>query len=182
MECVHFPEYFYLQPPAQLEKYVDHASTMKSGDLYDFGHKFASWFYNMLNSQNQQMNVSSPMDFGPQHFWSDAVLLIKAVREEAVSGAAEIAERLLHFMKEGLYFHANLNDGVATESESHGLICVIVHGTVHKEQCCLGPFEQAFILLQDPSNNDNWKIRKISLNAYNIPNESQNLLSYKAIK
>lgn len=148
------------------------------GNVEAFGQAFVSWFYSMWNSHNQKMNTSKPLDFGPHHFWPDATLQVNTLSEPTVMGSVGTAERLLQFVQQGLYFHANINEGVFTKSESHGLICIIVHGTVHKEQYCVGPFEQAFTLLQDPWNDNNWKIKSICLNVNNAEqaNKSCSLL------
>lgn len=138
-------------------------TSIKIEDLPAFGQTFATWFYKMLNAHNEQTKSSDALDFGPQHFWPDSVLQANTMTDTTVMGAERIAERLLQFTQEGFYFHANIPDGVHTKSESHGLICVLVHGTVHKQQICLGPFEQAFTLLQDPLHGNNWKIKNIWL-------------------
>lgn len=146
------------------------------GNIEAFGQAFVSWFYSMWNSHNQKMNTSKPLDFGPQHFWPDATLQVNTLTEPTVMGSVGTAERLLQFAQQGFYFHANINEGIFTKSESHGLICIIVHGTVHKEQYCLGPFEQAFTLLQDPWDGNNWKIKSICLN---VNNTEQVAMNYK---
>ncbi|XP_052828203.1 uncharacterized protein LOC106868244 [Octopus bimaculoides] len=84
--------------------------------------------------------------------------------EEKIEGADLVACRLKRLVsEENLYFNANVTGGVMSQAESTGIVCVLVHGTVHKGDQCLGVFEQKFALLRDPSSENNWKITRVSL-------------------
>ncbi|CAI9730857.1 Hypothetical predicted protein [Octopus vulgaris] len=151
-----------------VEKAEPETRLLSSGDLKQFGETFASWFYKMFNSRTES---GLKDQFWPQ--CSLHLLLISEVRnEERTEGADLVACRLKRLVsEENLYFNANITGGgVTSEVESVGIVCVLVHGTVHKGDHVLGVFEQKFALLRDPSSENNWKITCVSLkvcaNAY----------------
>uniref|UniRef100_A0A0L8HX90 NTF2 domain-containing protein n=1 Tax=Octopus bimaculoides TaxID=37653 RepID=A0A0L8HX90_OCTBM len=91
-------------------------------------------------------------------------VVMTAKNEEKIEGADLVACRLKRLVsEENLYFNANVTGGVMSQAESTGIVCVLVHGTVHKGDQCLGVFEQKFALLRDPSSENNWKITRVSL-------------------
>lgn len=127
------------------------------------GEKFVEWFYNMINT--------SPV-IGPEHFWQDASLTLNLISEfqtvtEKVSDNREEIVRLLATTKEthNLFFNPNITqDGLKTSMDPHGLVAVMVCGTLHTNSECVGVFEQLFSLARDPFSENNWKIKNTKLN------------------
>lgn len=128
------------------------------------GEQFAKWFFEMLNSFNPAV-PGSPKEFGPQHFWDDAKLKVNVVNpspsQEEYIGPQMVADRLISLTKEEqLLFNPNIStEGVFVKSSRHGLVMIIVCGTIHRGNDCLGVFQQIFGIIKDPRYNDIWKIK-----------------------
>ena len=128
------------------------------------GEQFARWFYEMLNSFNPTV-AGTAKDFGPHHFWDDAKIRIVSVTPspstEEYVGPQLVADRLISFAKEEqLLFNPNIGqDGLFVKSSRHGLVMILVCGTIHRSNECLGVFQQVFGIIKDPRFNDNWKIK-----------------------
>ncbi|XP_068126786.1 uncharacterized protein C3orf38 homolog [Hyperolius riggenbachi] len=142
------------------------ASELHPLDYKLLGEKFCEWFYQLLNSQNPLLGQKG--DWGPQHFWDDAVLrfvykAVEAAKEEH-HGAQMASLRLLALTRdERLIFNPNLDSrGLKCVSSPHGLVVVAVAGTVHRDNVCLGLFEQIFGLIRCPIGK-NWKIKHVDL-------------------
>lgn len=127
------------------------------------GEKFCEWFYSMLNT--------SPI-VGSEHFWSDAKLKLNLISEkqtitEEVRDDPEKIVLLLSGTKEShnLFFNPNLTkDGMKARMDPHGLVLLMVCGTLHTDSVCVGVFEQTFGLARDPFCENNWKIKCSELN------------------
>ncbi|CAL8371113.1 unnamed protein product [Arctogadus glacialis] len=125
--------------------------------------QFCRWFFQLLNSQNPSLG-QEPQDWGPQHFWIDAKLnLVSSVgnqQVEQIQGADLVHLRLLALVKdERLFLNPNLEPhGHRLMSSPHGLVLVAVAGTIHRDNCWLGIFEQVFGLIRTPMENT-WKIK-----------------------
>lgn len=143
----------------------EHSSTQNKQNL---GETFARWFFKILNSHNAE-NSGPPDDFGPHHFWDDAKLMVECLTPNSSSdlytGSVLTSERLLAFVKEErLIFNPNIsNEGVFVRTSPHGMLLVLVCGTIHRSNSCLGTYEQVFGLVADPRLNDNWKIKIVKL-------------------
>lgn len=138
-------------------------------ECHSLGEEFCQWFFGMLNSQNPQFG-QSPEEWGPHHFWEDAKLKFsynasKQNIEEYV-GAELVSLRLLSLVKdEYLFLNPNLDaGGLKCTISQHGLVIVAVAGTVHRNTCCLGVFEQIFGLIRCPFRENTWKIKFAHLN------------------
>eukprot|EP00062_Callorhinchus_milii_P010908 gi/632956310/ref/XP_007893895.1/ PREDICTED: uncharacterized protein C3orf38 homolog [Callorhinchus milii] len=146
-----------------------------------FSEQFGQWFFELLNSQNPLFG-RPPGDWGPQHFWDDAVLYFSyCTHEERLEehhGASVVSQRLVSLVKdERLLFNPNLSaDGLKCTSSSHGLIALAVAGTVHNGPQCLGLFEQAFGLIRSSVGVCNWKIKFSKLHIKALSNQKSNLL------
>ncbi|KAM3678626.1 uncharacterized protein C3orf38 homolog [Ammospiza maritima maritima] len=159
------PEPGHRKPPAQ-----SHGSGQKSpqDDIVGLGGEFCQWYFELLNSQHP-LGVKSEATWGPQHFWEDAKLkfcyntLEKNV--EQYVGADMVSLRLLSLVKEEcLLFNPNLHSsGLKCAMSPHGLVLVAVAGTVHRDNTCLGIFEQIFGLISCPMWNNTWKIKLVNL-------------------
>lgn len=134
-----------------------------AGSIDLLGEKFTEWFYNMVNT--------SPI-IGSEHFWSDAVLTLNLVSEsqtvtEEVKGDSEKVAALLSTTKNtyNLFFNPNLTkDGIRSKMDPHGLVVIMVCGTLHTNKECVGVFEQVFGLARDPFSENNWKIKSTQVN------------------
>lgn len=76
-----------------------------------------------------------------------------------------VSLRLLSLVKEEcLLFNPNLHsNGLKCAMSPHGLVLVAVAGTVHRDNACLGVFEQIFGLISCPVRNYTWKIKLVNL-------------------
>ncbi|MEQ2310731.1 hypothetical protein AMECASPLE_012159 [Ameca splendens] len=132
------------------------------------GQQFCQWFFQILNSQNPSLG-QHPQEWGPQHFWPDVKLrlLSRATTEqmEELLGAELVSLRLLALTSgERLLFSPNLDShGLRALASPHGLVLVGVAGTIHRDQTCLGIFEQIFGLIHSPLNETSWKIKFVNL-------------------
>ncbi|XP_032424645.1 uncharacterized protein C3orf38 homolog [Xiphophorus hellerii] len=132
------------------------------------GQQFCQWFFQLLNSQNPSLG-QQPQDWGPQHFWPDVKLrlLSRATTEqmEEFQGAELVSLRLLALTsREYLVFSPNLDPhGLRAVASPHGLVLVGVAGTIHRDQSCLGIFEQIFGLIRSPLDENSWKIKFVNL-------------------
>lgn len=145
---------------------IDHLDSSVKSDstTQTLGEQFAKWYYEMLNSFNPT-TPDTPKDFGPHHFWDDAKLKVNAVTpspaQEEYVGPQTVAERLISFTKEEqLLFNPNIgSEGVFVKTSRHGMVMIMVCGTIHRGNECLGVFQQVFGIIKDPRFNDNWKIK-----------------------
>ncbi|KAM9804763.1 uncharacterized protein C3orf38 homolog [Neosynchiropus ocellatus] len=132
------------------------------------GKQFCLWFFQLLNSQNPVLG-QQPQDWGPQHFWCDVRMQllsrVGAENLEDFTGAEMVSRRLLAMTKEELlYLSPNLDTpGLIATVSPHGLVLVAVAGTIHRDQVCLGIFEQVFGLIRCPLDNNSWKIKLVKL-------------------
>ncbi|KAK5642783.1 hypothetical protein RI129_008950 [Pyrocoelia pectoralis] len=125
--------------------------------------QFSEWFYSMIN-----LNVPIALE----HFWHDSKLKLILLSqnqhktEELVYGPSAISRALFKIKIEyNLYFNPNcLKDGVKGHVDPHGLVAVLVCGTLHSNNICVGVFEQVFMLARDPFSENNWKIKSTELN------------------
>uniref|UniRef100_UPI00398E96D6 uncharacterized protein C3orf38 homolog isoform X1 n=2 Tax=Pristiophorus japonicus TaxID=55135 RepID=UPI00398E96D6 len=137
-------------------------------DYQAMGLQFCKWFYQLLNSQNPLVEEQSK-EWGPQHFWEDAILKFSyrtsEQQMEVYTGAVIVSLRLLALTKdEHLFLNPNLtDDGLKCIFSPHGLVIIAVAGTIHRESICLGIFEQIFGLIRCPSSENNWKMKFIHL-------------------
>ncbi|XP_051483494.1 uncharacterized protein C3orf38 homolog [Apus apus] len=147
-----------------------HGERKKSpqNDIHLLGEEFCQWFFELLNSQHP-LGVKSEGGWGPQHFWEDAKMkfcynTLEKNMEEYI-GAEMVSLRLLSLVKEEcLLFNPNLRaNGLKCVMSPHGLVLIAVAGTVHRENSCLGIFEQIFGLISCPVRGSTWKIKVVNL-------------------
>ncbi|KAL8616654.1 hypothetical protein ACOMHN_031636 [Nucella lapillus] len=133
------------------------------------GETFAKWFYQLLNSENPHCTTRSDDVFGPHHFWENATLKIVSrtpdLTEESYDGNVLVAGRLQALAKEELLlFNPNISvGGVRVQTNPHGLVIIMVCGTIHRHDTCLGVFEQVFGLISNPLNENTWKVKLTQL-------------------
>ncbi|RMC01723.1 hypothetical protein DUI87_21739 [Hirundo rustica rustica] len=147
-----------------------HGNGQKSpqDDVGGLGGEFCQWYFELLNSQHP-LGVKSEETWGPQHFWEDAKLKFcyntSEKNVEQYVGADMVSLRLLSLVKEEcLLFNPNLHSsGLKCAMSPHGLVLVAVAGTVHRDNACLGVFEQIFGLISCPVRNNTWKIKLVNL-------------------
>lgn len=145
------------------------------------GEKFCEWFYVLLNSQNPSFGQEKG-DWGPHHFWENAILKFayKAAEQdvEEHKGAQMASLRLLALTRDERLIFSPSSDsgGLKCVSSPHGLVVVAVAGTIHRDGACLGIFEQIFGLIRCPIGK-NWKIKRVDLKVL-----GQNLLGFEQTK
>ncbi|XP_044750802.1 uncharacterized protein C3orf38 homolog [Coccinella septempunctata] len=149
----------------------------KSGQLYDvnvektvklLAEQFSDWFYRLLNGN----------ELTPEHFYPDGVLNLAVVingdtsTKNICSDPKAITETLISTKNQyNLFFNPNLMaDSLKVQMDAHGLVMVIVGGTLHINSVCVGVFEQMFALARDPFAENNWKIKRTDLNLTNGTN------------
>ncbi|KAK4877434.1 hypothetical protein RN001_009940 [Aquatica leii] len=152
-----------IQPNEAQSDIVQKTDQSSPTDVNALAQKFSEWFYTMMNSNEP---------IGSEHFWNDSNLklnLLSAaqnVTEEIQHNPLEIVKTLFKTkMEHSLYFNPNcLKDGVQGRLDPHGLVAVLVCGTLHSNNLCVGVFEQVFMLARDPFSDNNWKIKSSELN------------------
>ncbi|XP_037933976.1 uncharacterized protein C3orf38 homolog isoform X2 [Teleopsis dalmanni] len=121
-------------------------------------HTFSKWFFQRYNDETLNAN----------DFYADAQLTLQLVdgdriNEKQITGASNVLHSLLdtkHTFQ--IYFHPNFdNDGCQGCVDMHGLVIVLICGTLHKQEICIGVFECTFGLLRDPFAENNYKIKTI---------------------
>lgn len=131
--------------------------------------KFSEWFFENFNKNNIKV----------EDFWSDARLMLRTIANDRIDdqeciGAAGILDVLLGCRQRfGFYFNPNLTHaGVQGRMDVHGLVLVLVCGTLHTQQNCVGVFECTFGLMRDPFAENNWKIKttQMTLRSEGAPN------------
>nr|XP_033799691.1 uncharacterized protein C3orf38 homolog [Geotrypetes seraphini] len=139
-------------------------------DYQLLGEQFCQWFFCLLNSQNPSLEQGQKQgEWGPQHFWENAILKFSYCTSEQnteeFQGAQMASLRLLALVREEhLFLNPNLDaSGLKSVNSPHGLVVVAVAGTVHRNNCCLGIFEQVFGLIRCPLVGNNWKIKYVNL-------------------
>ncbi|XP_035250119.1 uncharacterized protein C3orf38 homolog isoform X2 [Anguilla rostrata] len=155
----------YVSTPADEEMDFSSAGEEISAcDYMALGKQFCQWFYNPVNTQNPTLG-QEPLHWGPQHFWEDAWLILcysaEVQKIDRFQGAELVSQNLLALVRdERLFFSPNLEPhGLKCEATPHGLVMAAVAGTIHREQACLGIFEQAFGLIRSPLDANSWKIK-----------------------
>lgn len=81
------------------------------------------------------------------------------------NGAELVSQRLYALVgQEHLFFCPNLEGfGLKCISSPHGLVLVAVAGTIHRDNACLGIFDQVFGLIRSPMDNNHWKIKFVNV-------------------
>lgn len=133
-----------------------------SNSVEKLAEQFSQWFYAMLNNEG----------VGSEHFFSDVKLNLNMIcnddvdKTELENDPEKVAltfNQLKH--QHNLFFNPNLSqDGVQGRMDPHGLAMVMVCGTLHIQDVCVGVFEQVFALARDPFSENNWKVKTSHLN------------------
>ncbi|XP_053733333.1 uncharacterized protein C3orf38 homolog [Synchiropus splendidus] len=165
------PERNFMDQESEMNDAGRESLATASGAAFDplvLGKQFCHWFFQLLNSHNPALGMQ-PQDWGPQHFWRDVTMqLLSRVGSENLevyTGAELVSRRLLAMTKEELLLLSpNLDTpGLIAMLSPHGLVLVAVAGTIHRDQVCLGIFEQVFGLIRCPLDNNSWKIKFVKL-------------------
>ncbi|XP_072394855.1 uncharacterized protein C3orf38 homolog [Diabrotica undecimpunctata] len=133
-----------------------------SNSISALAEKFAGWFYSLMNDEG----------VGAEHFYSDAKMKINlhsnndcdtTVVEDDPDSLAQALFRIK--LQHGIFFNPNISrEGTQGRMDPHGLVIVLVCGTLHVQKTCVGVFEQVFSLARDPFCDNNWKIKNSELN------------------
>ncbi|XP_014287400.1 uncharacterized protein C3orf38 homolog [Halyomorpha halys] len=133
------------------------------------GYQFTEWFYKRLNVV---VNQTEDEKLTEEDFWNDChtTIVIPLSEDESHNSEANTAEDTLSLLKDlqsqyKLIFVPNLSpDGIKTVVETHGLVIVMVYGTLHSASGnCVGLFEQMFGLIKNPFKANNYKVKKMNL-------------------
>ncbi|XP_048459105.1 uncharacterized protein C3orf38-like [Rhincodon typus] len=144
------------------------SQTVGDFDCQIIGEEFCRWFFILLNSQNPSFG-RQPEEWGPQHFWDDAMLhfaySVQEDKTEQYQSSTMVSQRLLSLVKdEELLFNPNISkNGMRCVTSPHGIVALAVAGTIHKNTQCVGIFEQLFGLIRTPIGGNNWKIKYVNL-------------------
>jgi len=125
---------------------------------------FTKWYFHLLNT----VVDSDTDDWNPTHFWPDASAKITLSSQteneciEVVHDAAQVSAMLPQvFRKYKLKCNPNMcEEGVKGKLSPHGLVLILVCGTLHCQENVCGVFEQVFSLIRDPGAENNWKIKQ----------------------
>lgn len=120
--------------------------------------KFSEWFFANYNTGGLKL----------EDFWSDANISLRIVANDGIddrigSCAIDVIEILVRCKSQfGFFFNPNLNQaGVQGRMSPHGLVLIVVCGTLHTQCSCVGVFECTFGVMRDPYSENNWKIKTI---------------------
>jgi hypothetical protein len=136
--------------------------SIEAHEIDEMAHQFTNWFYSMLNQ----------CQLGMEHFWQDCSMCLVLSSEkdcsklEIKNSAADVVQLIWDTKaSNNLYFNPNLShEGVQGRTDVHGLVKILVCGTLHQQDRCVGIFEQLFGLIRDPWACNNWKIKYTDLN------------------
>ncbi|XP_069693108.1 uncharacterized protein C3orf38 homolog isoform X2 [Periplaneta americana] len=139
-------------------------TTPDVGEIDEMARQFTNWFYSMLN---QHEVTSQETRLGIEHFWQDCNMClviqseIESIKHEVQNNASDVVQLLCSTkIEHNLHFNPNMSsEGVKGKTDAHGLVMIIVCGTLHQQDRCVGVFEQLFGLIRDPSACNNWKIK-----------------------
>lgn len=128
--------------------------------------KFATWFFENLNSSRLQTS----------DFWSNCKCLVhfledrQILLEEESLGAAAVLEFCMSLQtKYGLYLNLNISHlGTQGRIDCHGIVLVLTCGTLHKVNQFVGTFECVFGISRDPFSQNNWKINQMNVRLHNF--------------
>lgn len=131
-------------------------------EIDEMARQFTNWFYSMLNQ----------CQLGIEHFWQDCSMCLVINSEndcskfEVKNSATDVVQLIWDTKtRNNLCFNPNLShEGVQGRTDVHGLVMILVCGTLHQQDKCVGIFEQLFGLIRDPLACNNWKIKYTNLN------------------
>jgi len=140
---------------------------LEAYEIDEMARQFTNWFYSLLNQ----------CQLGMEHFWPDCSMCLVSSSEsdcsesdcsklEIKNSAADVVQLIWDTKaRNNLHFNPNVShEGVQGRTDVHGLVMVLVCGTLHQQDRCVGIFEQLFGLIRDPSACNNWKIKYTNLN------------------
>lgn len=114
--------------------------------------------------------LNSDLCVAATHFWADGKFKLTMMSHNTVTAEytedspEKISELLFKVKTEhNLHFNPNLAGGVKVQIDPHGLVILLICGTLHKNSILVGVFEQTFSLARDPFSENNWKIKKSEL-------------------
>ncbi|CAH0546650.1 unnamed protein product [Brassicogethes aeneus] len=140
---------------------VEKNGTQES-NVEELANQFVKWFYSMVNEKE---DIS-------EHFYPDAKCKITWFDQgiettKNVENNPKDIDEVLRYLKlqNDMYFNPNFSKkAIQGRMDPHGLVMVLVCGTLHSKDNCIGVFEQVFALARDPFCDNNWKIKNTELN------------------
>jgi hypothetical protein len=135
---------------------------IEANKIDEMARRFTEWFYPLLNQ----------CQLGTEHFWPDCSMCLELSSEsdcskhEIQNSAADVVQMICDTKaRHNLYFNLNLShEGVQRRIDVHGLVMVLVCGTLHQQDRCVGVFEQLFGLIRVSLASNYWKIKYTNLN------------------
>ena len=160
------------------------SESQQSNEGLELAKQFIPWYFENLNMCHPNLTAdNSQSQWGPQHFWKDAQLIVEFKQgdedtQEHISGSDGVSERLLSLVfLDQILFNPNVStNGIKGQLEPHGVAMVSAAGTIHKNETPVGFFEQAFWLVRDPLLQNNWKIKNTKLKLGKNANQSMKAL------
>ncbi|XP_075710576.1 uncharacterized protein LOC142743575 isoform X2 [Rhinoderma darwinii] len=131
---------------------------------HELGVEFCKFFYSRLNSQNPS-HGQERLDWGPNHFWDDAILSIYHGNSfEKYTGGECVSSKLLEMTQEQklTFIPALDSERFKCVNSKHGLVVVAVTGVISSNNNNSGVFNQIFGLIKCPCTN-NYKIKSMNL-------------------
>lgn len=151
------------------------------------GVKFTQWWFEILLAISSAATVKN--ENLADQFWADGRLKItinsaQGIQSEDVVGSNEAEKLLLSLLHQGYLLNPNLKE-VKEKHERHGFVLIAVCGTVHKNQSCIGVFENIFGLLRDPGVEFRWRLKwsELQINTSMILNQTPCIsnMDFKAV-
>ncbi|XP_065216536.1 uncharacterized protein C3orf38 homolog [Planococcus citri] len=146
----------------------DHNSSQEY--YYQLARQFSDWYYTLINDENLS-------NLGPEHFFTDSRMKLELQDRHSTdvteaTNSTDIVQALRDVkLRYNFKFLPNLNpDAIRYNADIHGQVMVMVGGTLHTNASqVVGLFEQMFLLIRDPSDNNNWKVKnsKVMLRSSN---------------
>lgn len=127
---------------------------------FQLARQFSDWYYSLINEEDLS-------NLGPEHFFADSRMKLALQDKNCTDiteahNSTDIVEVLRDIkMKYNFKFLPNLTpDAIRYKADVHGQVMVMVGGTLHTNASqVVGLFEQMFLLIRDPSDNNNWKVK-----------------------
>ena len=123
-------------------------SSLTHVQCQEMANSFVRWYYHLLNTSVD----TDTTDWSSSHFWPDASARVSLLNQggetqeclEVVNNAEEVSRMLVSvFRNHKLKCNPNLcEEGVRGRLSAHGLVMVLVCGTLHNQHTVCGVFEQ----------------------------------------
>ncbi|KAK4299737.1 hypothetical protein Pmani_028006 [Petrolisthes manimaculis] len=134
----------------------------------DFSSEFCKWYYTMVNRLQPAFANHAGDTLQEEVFLSNSSAEVYLYGPSTIQKSA-VGQRDIYtllkdvFTEHKIIFNPNMGSGIQSYAVKHGLIKVMVCGTLHQENSFVGIFEQEFGLVMSPVDRA-WKIMYTKLN------------------